>query len=241
MRLNPRSPHASGAEKNDSRARPTAQKSYLLKPTPEAADTLGWILVTTGNPATGLALLRQANAQLPRDPAVAYHLAVAMKDTGHRDEATKVLTAIVNGTVHGRSAALSGQAQIELIKQPNPFILHGDPAWLSIDLRMFVARPNDSLFGVPPLVDANDAPRYVRDIITALNMGQGSAGGQSFEDPNVLSPDEKTSSLFMMPTDSNGTKVFNFALAKVHYIGLIGANDAGISPAVPDAADIRSV
>jgi len=138
------------------------------------------------------------------------------------------LTAIVNGTVHGRSAALSGQAQIELIKQPNPFILHGDPPWLSIDLRMFVARPNDSLFGVPPLVDANDAPRYVRDIITALNMGQGSAGGQSFEDPNVLSPDEETSSLFMMPTDSNGTKVFNFALAKVHYIGLIGANDVRV-------------
>ena len=30
---------------------------------------------------------------------------------------------------------VSATAQIELIKQPNPFILHGDPAWLSIDLR----------------------------------------------------------------------------------------------------------
>jgi BNR/Asp-box repeat len=138
------------------------------------------------------------------------------------------LSATVNATVHGRAASLSAQAQIELIKQPNPFILHGDPAWLSIDLRMFVIRQNDSLFGVPPLADAGDAPRFIRDIIGALNTGQGTAGGQSFGDPNVLSPDEEKSSLFAMPTDNNGKKVFNFALAKVHYIGLIGANDVRV-------------
>lgn len=78
-------------QRNDSRARAVAQKSYLLNPSPESADTLGWILVTTGNPAIGLALLRQANIQLPRDPTVAYHLAVAMKETGKRADAAKVL------------------------------------------------------------------------------------------------------------------------------------------------------
>ncbi len=84
-------------QRSDGRARAVAQKSYLLNPTPEAADTLGWILVTTGNATTGLALLRQANAQLPRDPTVAYHLAVALKETGKRDEAVKILGPIVNG------------------------------------------------------------------------------------------------------------------------------------------------
>ena len=38
-------------QRSDARARAVAQKSYLLNPTPEAADTLGWILVTTGTPS----------------------------------------------------------------------------------------------------------------------------------------------------------------------------------------------
>ncbi len=138
------------------------------------------------------------------------------------------LTATLNATVHGRAASLSAQAEIELIKQPDPFILHGDPAWLSIDLRVFVARPGDSKFGVPPLADAADAPRFIRDMINALNAGQGTAGGQSFGDPNVLSPDEAVSSLHLQPTDSQGNSVFNFALAKVHYIGLIGATNVRV-------------
>ena len=138
------------------------------------------------------------------------------------------LTATVNATVHGRSASLSASGLIELIKQPDPFILHGDPAWLSVDLRMFVARPGDSKFGVMPLGGASDAPRFIRDMIAALNAGQGIAGGQSFEDPSVLSPDEQTSSLFIQPKDSNGNLVFNFALAKVHYIGLIGASNVRV-------------
>ncbi len=82
-------------QRNDPRARAVAQKSYLLNPSPESADTLGWILVTTGNPAVGLALLRQANAQLPRDPTVAYHLAVAMKAAGKRADAAKVLSPFI--------------------------------------------------------------------------------------------------------------------------------------------------
>jgi hypothetical protein len=65
-------------------------------------------------------------------------------------------------------------------------------------------------------------------MINALNLGQGTAGGQSFEDSNVLTPDEEKSSLYIQPTDNNGHKVFNFALAKVHYIGLIGASNVRV-------------
>ena len=140
--------------------------------------------------------------------------------------ATEFLTLNValNATINGRAGSLTAHGQIELVKQPDPFILHGDPQWLSIDLRVFVARPGDSKFGVTQMGgDASDAPRFIGDIIKALTAGQGTAGGQSFEDPSVLSPDEQTSALFVQPTDSNNTKVFNFALAKVHYVGLIGA------------------
>ena len=82
-------------QRSDPRARGIAQKSYLLKPTPEAADTLGWILVTTGEPATGLTLLRQAASQLRNDPTVTYHLSVALKETGRKEDAIATLRPLV--------------------------------------------------------------------------------------------------------------------------------------------------
>jgi hypothetical protein len=116
-------------------------------------------------------------------------------------------------------------ALLTLIKQPDPFMLHGDPAWLSIDLRLFVVRPNETWFGVTMGADASAAPDFSQHVAKALSDGQGTAGGQSFEDPNVLSPDEAKSKLYLQPSDENNVPVFNFALAKVHYIGLIGATN----------------
>jgi len=128
-------------------------------------------------------------------------------------------------TLNVSIATVSASAQIELIKQPNPFILHGDPAWLSVDLRVFVVRPGDTWFGVtfPENSDASAAPPFIQKVITALTAGQGTAGGQSFSDPNVLTPDEDKSKLYISTFDNNDARVYNFALAKVHYIGLSGA------------------
>jgi putative PEP-CTERM system TPR-repeat lipoprotein len=83
-------------QKNDPQARAVAQKAYLISPTAQAADTLGWILTTQGEPATGLVLLRQAAGQVRNDPAMAYHLAVALNATGNRDEAVSLLTQLAN-------------------------------------------------------------------------------------------------------------------------------------------------
>jgi putative PEP-CTERM system TPR-repeat lipoprotein len=84
--------------RNDARARSTAQKAYMMSPTPQIADTLGWILTTDGDAAKGLALLRQAAAQLSDRPTIQYHLAVALKDTGHPEDALAVLRPIVQGS-----------------------------------------------------------------------------------------------------------------------------------------------
>lgn len=116
-------------------------------------------------------------------------------------------------------------AELDLIKQPDPFLLHGDPAWLSIDLRIFIVRPHETWFGVTMGADASAAPEFIQKVMRALTDGGGSAGGQSFDDPTVLSPDEDKSKLYLQPNDAGGTPVFNFALAKVRYIGLIGAAD----------------
>lgn len=79
--------------RGDARALPMAKEAYLLAPSPQSADTLGWILTRTGDPARGLVLLRQAAAS--GDPRIAYHFGVALNDVGKKDDAVKVLNAVV--------------------------------------------------------------------------------------------------------------------------------------------------
>ena len=74
----------------------------MLSPSAQTADTLGWILVTSGKPQTGVALLRQASAQGHDDPRILYHYAVALNDTGNKADAIEVLKAVVSaqGELH---------------------------------------------------------------------------------------------------------------------------------------------
>jgi hypothetical protein len=99
-------------------------------------------------------------------------------------------------------------ANIRLLKQPNPFILHGDPPWLSIDLRIFVVRAGETKFGVTMGPDASFAPAFIQTLMATITPAQ-------FE---TLSADETASSIFLYPIDNSNVKIFNFALAKVHYI-----------------------
>ncbi len=82
-------------KRGDKRARDLAQQAYLLMPSGQTADTLGWILVKQGDAATGLALLRQAASQLGNNLDVQYHLAAALSETGKHEEAKKLLTAVL--------------------------------------------------------------------------------------------------------------------------------------------------
>jgi hypothetical protein len=130
--------------------------------------------------------------------------------------ATEFVT--LNVTVSGVPAS----GQIELIKQPDPFILHGDPAWLSVDLRVFVVRAGETKFGVTMGNDASAAPGFIQQLIGSITPAQFDS----------LSTDEEASKLFVFPTDGGmgggGTAVFNFAIAKVPYIGLIGATNVRV-------------
>jgi putative PEP-CTERM system TPR-repeat lipoprotein len=82
-------------QRGDKRARDIAQEAYVLYPSGQTADTLGWVLVKQGDAATALPLLRQASSQLPGNLDIRYHLAAALNDTGQRDEARKLLTGII--------------------------------------------------------------------------------------------------------------------------------------------------
>jgi putative PEP-CTERM system TPR-repeat lipoprotein len=90
-----------------------ARRAYLANPNPAVADTLGWILAAHGDASSALPLLRQAAEARPKDPAVKYHLALALNDTGHKQEAIDLLNAVVGTpdtfTDKPKAQALLGQ------------------------------------------------------------------------------------------------------------------------------------
>jgi putative PEP-CTERM system TPR-repeat lipoprotein len=80
---------------DNARARVLAKQAYILSPGAQTADTLGWILTTSGDPGDGVALLRQASNESTSDPRINYHYAVALKDTGDTMAAKKQLEVVV--------------------------------------------------------------------------------------------------------------------------------------------------
>ena len=82
-------------QQGDDRAQGLARQAYVLAPGPQTADTLGWILISSGKSDIGLPLLRQAIVDAAKDPRVQYHLAVGLKNTGNKAEAIKHLTDVV--------------------------------------------------------------------------------------------------------------------------------------------------
>ena len=83
--------------RGDKRARQLAQRAYLQAPTPETGDTLGWIMVQEGDAKSGLPLLQRAVEQRKDDPTLQYHLAVALRTVGQKDDAIKILQPLVSG------------------------------------------------------------------------------------------------------------------------------------------------
>ena len=79
------------AIRKDPRALPMAQRAFVLQPSAANADTLGWILVQTGQAAKAVPLLAQAAAVIKTDPSVQYHYAYALGKSGRKGEALTIM------------------------------------------------------------------------------------------------------------------------------------------------------
>lgn len=134
------------------------------------------------------------------------------------DTAFNFSTPTSDVTLSTTAGTVPGSSLLTLIKQPDPFMLHGDPAWLSIDLRFVIARQGQGMFGVSGITGPADAPRFIQELMGALTASQFDA----------LPSGEDDVKLYTQPNDEHGAPVFNFALAKVHYIGLIGAHQVRV-------------
>jgi hypothetical protein len=122
------------------------------------------------------------------------------------DQETLTLTTSFKG--------MPAAAQVVFMKQPDPYILQGAQRWwLSRDIRLIQVAEGDTRFGVTMHTDPQ---QFLIDVTSALESGQGVAGGETFdgdtsEDSEVIS---------VAPQTRRGTRlvnVYNFAIARVHY------------------------
>ena len=119
----------------------------------------------------------------------------------------------------GLTASIGGvtaNAILELRQEPNPYELDGQTFWLSTDLRVFQVKDGQSRFdaalGGSSLAAAST---FITQVIDNLNSGN--TGGQTFDGLPSATADE----IALYQTDSAGTAVFNFAVARVRYRALV--------------------
>lgn len=96
-------------EQNDPSAVATAEQAYRLAPdSPATLDTLGWILVKTGQSARGLELLRKALAKRPDVAEIHWHLASGLAISGDKARARQELKSLLN---HGDDFPQAAEAR----------------------------------------------------------------------------------------------------------------------------------
>jgi putative PEP-CTERM system TPR-repeat lipoprotein len=97
---------------NDPAAQQQAEKALILAPNnPAFADTVGWILVQSGQIDAGLRYLRDARLRAPESGEIRFHLAYALAKTGRTAEAKEELAVALNGP--GRLESNDGVKQLK--------------------------------------------------------------------------------------------------------------------------------
>lgn len=115
-------------------------------------------------------------------------------------------------------AAMQDIAPMQLIRQPNPYMLKGPISWLSTDVRVFQLRPNQTVNSssavrlADPDSDPNAPYTYIQALLSEMR-GYGNTPAPPFEN---ISQDEQASHLELSRT-VGGVRVLNFAVAKVRY------------------------
>jgi hypothetical protein len=125
-------------------------------------------------------------------------------------------------TLTATLAGLTASAQIRLVKEASPYELDGPVSWLSTDVRVFKISAGQSRFGAAIGSTPAAASTFIKQVVANLNSG--SSGGQSFDG---ISTDQQTSSL-ELAQKVNGTNVYNFAVAKVRYVGTLAVSNVRV-------------
>ncbi|WP_425955152.1 hypothetical protein [Xylanimonas sp. McL0601] len=182
---------------------------------------------TFPDPAPGVHVVEHG-AVLPEDPTLPPHVPQRFTfpcELQFDDESafsftgdTRDVTVTAAFTAAGQTVANSGV--LRLLQSPNPYILDGDPArgvdwWTSIDMRVFQVTDGAHRFGATLAVGGSAqtaATNFIQNVITNLNSHP--ALGSDFD---AVDPREAPEALTLAPTDGQGHRVFNFAVARVRF------------------------
>lgn len=120
-----------------------------------------------------------------------------------------------NITLQATQGAYTCRGTVRLTHQPNPFMLDGATPWLSVDLRVFKTRQGDpNPFGRPTPGDPTAAINFIQGVLADWNAAPATGAAQF----TMISTDQIASQLDLLESRSGG-RVFNFAIAQVHYRG----------------------
>jgi hypothetical protein len=191
------------------------------------------------DPVSGLSAVF-AGPVLPEDPSLpagevqrfTFPFSLQFAGTSVFAGAPETLAVSASFSVPSHPAPLTAQAEIELVANPDPFILHGDasagyPWWLSTDLRVFQVAAGQTRFGAT-LAASGSAQQAATTFIQAVinNLNGDPAGAASVFDG--VTQDETLSELTLLPANSSGTAVYNFALARIRLQDVAAAADVGV-------------
>ena len=123
--------------------------------------------------------------------------------------------ALVNVGLTASIGGATANAILELRQEPNPYEIDGDTFWFSTDLRVFEVKDGGSKFNASLSgTSLGAASTFITQVISNLNDG---TAGEDFD--NL--PTSTSTDVALYQTDSGGTAVFNFALARVRYRALV--------------------
>ena len=106
------------------------------------------------------------------------------------------------------------RGDLTLTNQPNPYMVDGETHWLSTDVRVFQLSDGDVRFGEAIGNTPASAIGFIQSVLTRFRSDLGFADAQF----SSISSDQSTSKL-ELSRSKDGRRVFNFAIAKVHYRG----------------------
>nr|AHZ89325.1 hypothetical protein [uncultured bacterium 'pool 3 contig00022'] len=112
---------------------------------------------------------------------------------------------------------------MHLTNQPNPYMLDGPTHWLSTDVRVFQIPEGETRFGLTIGGTGAAATSFIQDVLSDFNALD--SAGHPFD---AISSDQQDSRL-ELSRSVNGQRVFNFAIARVRYIGnLLSADNVRV-------------
>lgn len=191
----------------------------ITTPTPTSAQVTAWAppiaLTESGTPVTTLSA--PPTAMLLEDPArsldlpqrITFRYAMSFPDLS-------VFPALGSDRVLDAGTAALGQTafgHLRLTRQGNPYMTDGSVHWLSTDVRVFRVRAGESMFGHTISTTAPDPHEYIQMLLTEWDNNQALASHPFAS----IAEGQAESALQWANVDTDGVRVFNFAVARVRF------------------------